>query len=53
MSDGAFSPQAFLLRDEGGAGQLGERHRHGDGKMPYVAIRVKNAKCLLKHRRTL
>lgn len=31
-------PQAFLLRDEGGAGQLGDGHHQDEGKMTEILI---------------
>lgn len=30
-----FPPQAFLLREEGGAGQLGDGHHQDEGRMTF------------------
>lgn len=35
-----FPPQALLLRDEGGAGRLGERRGQDDGKLTLTAAAV-------------
>lgn len=38
MCDRALPPQAFLLRDEGGAGQLGDGHHQDEGKTGISAL---------------
>lgn len=41
-----FPPQAFLLREQGGAGQLGDGHHQDEGRMTFngdINTRVRDA----------